>query len=85
MSSEMGFSIDTGTVITAMFGFLVFLIVYYFFLIRMVLEMLRADAPAVALVFAYLSLIPVPPFLILGLVNLIIWAGFKPHLIAREG
>ncbi|MHA1597091.1 MAG: hypothetical protein ACTSV1_00065 [Alphaproteobacteria bacterium] len=73
MMSEMDFSFDPATVMTVMGTVIIVLIVYYYFLVGAVLEMLRADAPTVMLVFAYLSLIPVPPFLILGILNLIIW------------
>ena len=50
------------------------LIVYYVFMARTVLQMLRAGANSVLLGFALLALIPVPPFLIMGIVLMIIWA-----------
>ena len=50
------------------------LIVYYVFMARTVLQMLRVGANPALLVFALLALIPVPPFLILGIVLMIIWA-----------
>ena len=50
------------------------LIVYYVFMARTVLQMLRVGASPVLLAFALFALIPVPPILILGIVLMIIWA-----------
>ena len=50
------------------------LVVYYVFMARTVLQMLRAGASPALLVFALLALIPVPPILIMGIVLMIIWA-----------
>jgi hypothetical protein len=50
------------------------LVVYYIFLGRTILQMLRADAHTVLLVFACLALLPVPPMVVMGIVLMIIWA-----------
>ena len=52
---------------------LVLLVIYYVLLARAVLDMLRRKANTVLLVFAMLALIPLPPFIILGVLVLIIW------------
>ena len=53
---------------------LVILVVYYVFLARTILRMLRAGANPALLVFALLALIPLPPLLVMGIVLMIIWA-----------
>ena len=53
------------------------LAVYYVFMARTNLQMLRSDANPVLLAFALLALIPLPPFLIMGLVLMIIWQRHK--------
>ncbi len=53
------------------------LVVYYVFMVRTVLQMLRSDANFALLVFALLALIPLPPFLIMGIVLMIIWSRHK--------
>ena len=50
------------------------LIVYYVFMARTVLQMLRVGTNPTLLVFALLALIPVPPTLVMGIVLMIIWA-----------
>ncbi len=50
------------------------LVVYYVFMARTVLSMLRAGASPALLVFALLGLLPVPPILVMGIVVMIIWA-----------
>ncbi len=85
MSSEMGFPIDPQTLTTVLVFVLGFLIIYFFFLIRALVEMIRFDAPGVVIVFTYISLIPFPLFLILGIVNLIIWYFVRKDLIVRRG
>ncbi|MDA2938752.1 hypothetical protein MYX75_10885 [Acidobacteria bacterium AH-259-A15] len=49
------------------------LVLYYVLLARAVLEMLRRDANMVLMTFSFLALIPLPPFLILGILIIIIW------------
>lgn len=84
MMSEMDFSIDPGTLMSVLFVVLSLLIIYYFFLIRAVVEMIRLNAPAVVLVFAYISLVPFPLLLVLGIVNLIIWHCVREDLLAMR-
>ncbi len=50
------------------------LVVYYVFMSRTVLQMLRVGANPALLVFALLALIPLPPTLIMGIVLMIVWA-----------
>ncbi len=52
---------------------LVLLVIYYVFLVRAVLDMLRQKANTALLVFAMLGLIPVPPLIVLGVLMIIIW------------
>ena len=52
---------------------LVLLVVYYVLLVRAVLEMLRSEANRVLMTFSFLGLIPMPPFIILGILMMIIW------------
>ena len=56
------------------------LIVYYVFVIRALVDMLRASAPSVMLVFTYISLIPLPFFIVLGIINLIVWHKVRSDL-----
>ncbi len=84
MISEMGFSVDPDMLISVGVGFLIFLIVYYVFLVLALVEMIRLDAPAVVIVFAYISLIPFPLFLILGILNLIIWYFVRMDMMAAR-
>jgi len=60
--------------------FLGLLILYYFLLVRAILEMLRHDANMVMMAFSFLALVPVPPLLILGIVIIIIWHIHKKSL-----
>ncbi len=53
------------------------LVVYYVFMARTVLQMLRVGAHTALLVFALLALIPVPPTLIMGFVLMIIWTLYN--------
>ena len=53
---------------------LLILIVYYVFMARTVLQMLRVGANPALLVFALLGLVPLPPLLIMGIVLMIIWS-----------
>ena len=64
---------------------LVILIIYYVLLVRALLEMMRLNAPGVMIVFTYISLIPFPPLLILGILNLIIWHLVRKDLIKAQG
>jgi len=83
--SEMDFSVDPDTLISAPVIILGFLIIYYVLLIRALVEMIHLDAPGVVIVFTYLSLIPFPLFLILGILNLIIWHFVRRDMMAMRG
>ena len=56
------------------------LIVYYVYVTRALIDMLRANAPSVMLVFSYISLIPLPFFIVLGIINLIVWHKVRSDL-----
>ncbi len=58
------------------------LVAYLTLIARAVIEMLRYKANSVLLVFAFLSLIPFPLILILGIMILIIWHFHKKDLAA---
>ena len=60
--------------------FLGLLILYYFLLVRAILEMLRHDTNMVMMAFSFLALVPVPPLLILGIIIIIIWHIHKKSL-----
>jgi hypothetical protein len=47
--------------------------------------MIRLDAPTVMIVFTYISLVPFPLLLILGILNLIIWHLVRKDLIEAQG
>ncbi len=85
MISEMDFSIDPGTLISVLVSLVVFLIIYYVLLVRALVEMIRFDAPGVVIVFTYISLIPFPLLLILGILNLIIWQLIRKDMMATRG
>ena len=77
----MPFELDFGLV-SVLLGLL---IVYYVLLVRALVEMIRVNAPLVIILFTYISLIPLPPLLILGVLNLIIWRTVRKDLIAARG
>ena len=56
------------------------LVLYYALLVRAILEMLRLDVNKILLTFAFLSLIVLPPTLLLGIFILIIWHYHKKIL-----
>jgi len=60
--------------------FLGLLVLYYFLLVRAILEMLRHETNMVMMTFSFLALVPVPPLLILGIVIIIIWHIHKKSL-----
>ena len=79
MPFETDFTIDPVVLSVTLVILLGFLIVYFVLLVRALVEMIRFDAPTVMIVFTYISLIPFPLLLILGILNLIIW-----HLVRRD-
>lgn len=85
MMSEMDFSVDMGTLIGVLVVVLVLLVTYYVFLVRALVEMISLDASGVVIVFTYLSLIPFPLLLILGILNLIIWHFVRADMLAKRG
>jgi hypothetical protein len=60
------------------------LVVYLVFMVRAIIDMLRHDVHGVLLTFAFLSLIPFPLTLVLGIMVLIIWHYHKKDLLARR-
>jgi hypothetical protein len=85
MSSEMDFSVDPGTLISVSVVLVGLLILYFVLLVRALVEMIRLDAPTVMIVFTYISLVPFPLLLILGILNLIIWHLVRKDLIEAQG
>ncbi len=57
--------------------FIIFLLIYYVLLVWAIVQMLQRDAHSVLLVFSFIALLPLPPFLIMGILILIIWALYK--------
>ena len=84
MSSETGFSVDPGVLIGVLVVVLGLLIVYFVLLVRALIEMIRFNAPGVMITFTYLSLIPFPLFLILGILNVVIWRFVRKDLAAQR-
>lgn len=65
-------------IITALFGLL---ILYYVLLVRAILEMLKLDANKVLLGFSFVSLIPAPPIVLMGILILVIWSIHRRELL----
>ncbi len=59
-------------------------VVYLVFMVRAVIDMLRYDVHGVLLTFAFLSLIPFPLTLVLGITILIIWHYHKKDILAGK-
>ncbi|PJA29784.1 MAG: hypothetical protein CO189_01480 [candidate division Zixibacteria bacterium CG_4_9_14_3_um_filter_46_8] len=55
------------------------IVVYYIFLVRVILDMLHHQANTVLLSFAFVSLIPLPPIVIMGILVMIIWNAHKKN------
>ena len=85
MPFETDFTIDPVVLSVTLVILLGFLIVYFVLLVRALVEMRRFDAPTVMIVFTYISLIPFPLLLILGILNLIIWHLVRRDLIEARG
>ncbi len=68
-------------VIPILLALVVALIVYFILLVRAVIDMLRYDVHGVLLTFAFLSLIPFPPILIMGIMILIVWRSHKRDIL----
>jgi len=61
------------------------LVVYLVLMVKAILDMLRHGVHAVLLTFAFLALIAVPLFVIMGVVVLIIWHRHKRDLLVARG
>ncbi len=61
-------------VLLALIGLIVF---YYILLIKAIRQMLLQRVPSVLLTFAFISLVPIPFALLLGITILIIWHYHK--------
>jgi hypothetical protein len=59
-------------------------IVYLVLMVRAIIDMLRYDAQAVLLTFAFLALIPFPLILVMGIAILIIWHYHKRDIVAGK-
>ena len=69
----LAFSILSVTQVAVALSLNLVLVVYYVFMARTILQMLRVRANPALLVFALLGLIPFPPTVIMGIVLMIIW------------
>ncbi len=85
MPSEFDFSFDPVLLTVTLVITLGLLVLYFVLLVRALVEMLRLEAPSVIIVFTYISLIPFPLLLILGILNLIIWHYVRRDLIVARG
>jgi hypothetical protein len=85
MPSEFDFSFDPVLLTVILVIVLGLLVLYFVLLVRALVEMLRLEAPSVMIVFTYISLIPFPLLLILGILNLIIWHYVRQDLMAARG
>ena len=61
------------------------LVVYLALMVRAILDMLRHGVHAVLLTFAFLALIALPLFVIMGVMVLIIWHHHKKGLLVVGG
>lgn len=75
---------NMGTVIPILLVLIGVVVVYLVLMGRAIIEMLRSDVHGVFLGFAFLALIPVPPFLVLGIMVLIIWHYHKRDILAEK-
>ena len=62
--------------------FLGLLVLYLVLIVRAIIQMLRYGASNVLLAFSFISLVPFPFILILGIMILIIWRYHKKDLLA---
>jgi hypothetical protein len=60
------------------------LVLYYVLLLKAIIQMLKHNVSSVLLVFSFLSLIPFPLILILGIMILIIWHFHKKSLMDAQ-
>lgn len=69
-------------VVPALVVLLGLLVLYLVLIMRAIIQMLRHDASPVLLTFSFLSLIPFPLILVLGIMILIIWRYHKRDLLS---
>jgi hypothetical protein len=74
-------SMDPAVMIPILLALLLLLVIYYTFMVRAILQMLRAKAHTVLLVFSFVALVPFPLILIVGIMVLIIWSRHKHDLL----
>ena len=84
MLNGIDLQIDPTTLVVALVVLSGLLILYFVLLVRALVEMIRLGAPGVVIVFTYISLIPFPLLLILGILNLIIWRFVRTDLMAAR-
>ena len=53
------------------------LIVYYVFITRAIVQMLQHNAHTILLIFSFISLLPFPPMIIMGILIMIIWGQLR--------
>ena len=82
LSSSMAENLDV--LIPILIVLITLVIVYLVFMVRAVIEMLRYDVHGVLLTFSFLALIPLPLFLIMGIMILIIWHYHKQDILAGK-
>ena len=70
-----------GVLIVALILIVSLLILYFVLLMKAIVEMLKQNVSSVLLTFSFISLIPFPLILILGIQVLIIWHFHKKELI----
>ena len=71
---------NAAIVIAVLFVLLGIIVYYYVLLVRAILQMLRHQVSGVLLTFAFLSLVPLPVTVIMGVVIMIIWHYHKKDL-----
>ena len=74
---------NLGVVITVLVILIGLLILYYVLIIQAIIQMLRSQVSNVLLTFSFLSLIPFPPIIILGIMILIIWHNCKADFLSE--
>ena len=84
MLSDVLGSVSLTVVIAILVVLIAVVVVYLVFMVRAVIDMLRYDVHSVLLTFAFLSLIPFPLILVLGITILIIWHYHKKDILAGK-
>ena len=72
---------NIGLIIGVVVILLSLLVIYYSLLVRAIIQMLKHNVSSVLLTFSFLSLIPFPLILILGVMILIIWHFHKKEYV----